>query len=49
LHFSPFCTSNQQCRPTWKLCASTNCTTFPLGDFDMFRWILENVPKVLGR
>jgi hypothetical protein len=47
LEFSPLCTSNLECRPTWKWCASTNCTTFPLGEFEVFRWILENAPKVL--
>jgi hypothetical protein len=27
------------------LCASRFCTFFPLGGFDVFREILENVPK----
>jgi hypothetical protein len=31
------------------LCALTNSTTFPLGDFEVFRSILDNVPKVLER
>jgi hypothetical protein len=34
--------------PAGELCASTNCTTFSLGDFEVFSEILENVPKVLG-
>jgi hypothetical protein len=44
LHFSPLSLANQQCHSTGKLCASTNCTTFPLGDFEVSREILENVP-----
>jgi hypothetical protein len=31
-----------------KLCPSTNCTTFTLGESDVFRWNLENTTKVLG-
>jgi hypothetical protein len=27
----------------------TNCTTFPFREFEVFRGILENAPKVLGR
>jgi hypothetical protein len=27
------------------LCALQNCTLLPLGDFDVFSEILENVPK----
>jgi hypothetical protein len=30
------------------LCASTNCTSFPLEHFEVFSEILKNVPKVLG-
>jgi hypothetical protein len=48
LHFSPFCTSNQQWHSTWKLCPLTNYTTFTLGDFEVFRWILDNAAKVSG-
>jgi hypothetical protein len=28
------------------LCALPNCTTFPLGDFEVFRKNLENAAKV---
>jgi hypothetical protein len=45
LKFSPLCTQNLQCQSSWKLCALQNCTFFLLGDFEVFRGILENVPK----
>jgi hypothetical protein len=45
LKFSPLCTQNQQCQSSWKLCALQNCTFFLLDDFEVFRGIVENVPK----
>jgi hypothetical protein len=44
--FSPFSTQNLKRHPTWKLCISKNWKTFILGDFEVFRWNLENVAKV---
>jgi hypothetical protein len=46
--FSQICTPNLKCHSTGKLCPSTNCTTFILGEFEVFRWNLENLAKVLG-
>jgi hypothetical protein len=48
LHFSRISTPNFQCHSTWKLCPSTKYTTFTLGEFEVFRWNLENAAKVLG-
>jgi hypothetical protein len=44
---SPNSTSNWTCHSTWKLCPSTNYTTFTFGEFEVFRWNLENAAKVL--
>jgi hypothetical protein len=38
-------TSNFKCQSTTWLCALTFYTFFPLGDFEVFKEILENVPK----
>jgi hypothetical protein len=43
---SPFSTQNLKCHSTWKLCPSKNWTTFILGDFEVFRWNLQNAAKV---
>jgi hypothetical protein len=45
--FSPFSTSNLKCRSTWKLFPMKSYTTFILGEFEVFRWNLENATKVL--
>jgi hypothetical protein len=45
--FSPFSTQNLTCHPKAKLCPSKNWTTYILGDFEVFRWNLENAAKVL--
>jgi hypothetical protein len=46
--FSRISTPNLKCHSTWKLCSSTKYTTFTLEEFEVFRWNLENVAKVLG-
>jgi hypothetical protein len=46
--FSHIYTPNIKCHSSWKLCPLTNCTTFILGEFEVFRWNLENAAKVLG-
>jgi hypothetical protein len=38
-----------KCHSTWKLCPMKNCTTFVLGEIEVFRWNLENAEKVLER
>jgi hypothetical protein len=41
-----FSTQNLKCQWTWMLCPSKNWTAFILGDFEVFRWNLENAAKV---
>jgi hypothetical protein len=45
--FSHIYTSNSKCHSTWKLCPSTNCTTFTLEEFEVFRRNMESAAKVL--
>jgi hypothetical protein len=45
MRFSPIISSNFKCQSIAKLCALTFYTFFPLGDFEVFREILENVLK----
>jgi hypothetical protein len=42
---SPRIPQNFKCHSTAKLCPSTSCTFFSLGGFEVFREILENMPK----
>jgi hypothetical protein len=44
--FSSISSHNLKCQSTWKLCPSTNWTTFIKVDFEVFRWNLENATKV---
>jgi hypothetical protein len=46
--FSRISTLNLECHSTWNLCPSTKYTTFTFGEFEVFRWNLENAAKVLG-
>jgi hypothetical protein len=45
MDFSPRISSNFKCQSTAKLCALTFYTFFPMGKFEVFREILENVLK----
>jgi hypothetical protein len=45
MDFSQISGSNFKCQSTAKLCALTFYTFFILGDFEVFREILENVLK----